>query len=74
MPLLKRDLVWRIQNTDNQVVEVADVKGLKIFVVAREVLRQGGGGEKGDEFPVFGKLEMWGEATEGKVGGLDKGK
>lgn len=53
---------------------MAAVNDLQIFVVAREVIKHGGGGEKGDEFPVYGELNILRKATDGKVGGLDEDK
>lgn len=71
--MLKKELGWRVQDTKDEVVATGAVRGLQVFVVVREVVRRGGGGEKGDEFPVYGPLTILREATRGKVGGLDEG-
>jgi len=73
VPLLKRELEWRVQDTDDQPVDTACVTDLQIFVVAREIFKHGGGGDAGDEFPEYGELVILREATDGKVGGLDEG-
>ena len=68
IPILTKELSWRVQGFDDNVVETKDVKGLKVFVVGQEVRKT----ERRDQFPGYGDLVVFGDVTRGRVGGLEK--
>lgn len=70
IPILKQRLSWCVQGFDDQPIETGDVKGLKVHVVGQTV-RQA---TRGDEFPVYGELFVFGDVTRGRVGGLGDGE
>ncbi|KAI9877781.1 MAG: hypothetical protein M1830_002847, partial [Pleopsidium flavum] len=58
IPLLKRELQWRVQRFDDSAVDVEEVRGLKMQVVGQEVRDIGEGG-----FPGFGEMVVYWEVS-----------
>ncbi|KAL9102921.1 MAG: hypothetical protein Q9163_001981 [Psora crenata] len=72
IPFLTKSLTWKIQKYNDELVPAgcAELDTLRIFVVGR-LVTYGGGAE--DEFPDYGRLEMYREVTMGKDGGIRAG-
>jgi len=70
VPLLKKQLSWRVQGFDDKPLTTRDIKGLKVFVVGQEVTQA----ERADQFPGYGELVVYGDVTRGMIGGLAEGE
>ena len=69
VPLLKSQLNWRLQSTNDDPLDVSTVPSLKIHVVGQEVKPR----VSEDEFPEYGDVQVYTEVTDGKAGGLQDG-
>lgn len=69
VPLLKSQLSWRLQSTDDVPLDITKVPSLKVHVVGQEVKPR----VLEDEFPEYGNAQVYREVTNGKVGGLQDG-
>ena len=69
VPLLKSQLSWRLQNTDDAPMDVGKLPSLKIHVVGQDIKPR----VLADEFPEYGTARVYKEATIGKAGGLQDG-
>ena len=69
VPLLKSQLSWRLQSTDDAPLDVGKVPSLKIHVVGQEMEPR----VLADEFPKYGNARVYKEVTNGKAGGLQDG-
>lgn len=66
VPFLTSQLYWRLQNTDDSPLDIGQVPSLKIHVVGQEVVPR----VKEDQFPRYGRMQVYREVTAGKAGGL----
>ena len=75
IPVLTQHLTWKLQTLNPSTNEEESInvhsylqlrRTLKIFVIGREVVREG----QDDQLPVYGPVEIWRAATEGKAGSL----
>ncbi|KAL8721571.1 MAG: hypothetical protein Q9225_001779 [Loekoesia sp. 1 TL-2023] len=66
VPLLTSQLNWRLQNMDDSSLDIGQVPSLKIHVVGQEVKQR----VKEDQFPEYGRLQVFKQITRGKAGGL----
>ncbi|KAL8837072.1 MAG: hypothetical protein Q9176_005941 [Flavoplaca citrina] len=66
VPLLKSQLNWRLQNTDDAPMDVGKLPSLKIHVVGQDIKPR----VLADEFPEYGTARVYKEVTNGKAGGL----
>ena len=66
VPLLTSRLTWRLQKVDDSPLDVGEVPSLKIHVVGQEVRQR----EADDEFPEYGRFQVYRGITSGKAGGL----
>ncbi|KAL8870337.1 MAG: hypothetical protein Q9174_003596, partial [Haloplaca sp. 1 TL-2023] len=66
VPLLTSRLTWRLQAVDDSPLDVGEVPSLKIHVVGQEVRQR----EADDEFPEYGRFQVYRAITSGKAGGL----
>ncbi|TFY82262.1 hypothetical protein EWM64_g1750 [Hericium alpestre] len=63
-PYLKRELHWRVQKANGEVVPLEDVKSLEVTVIATPLTL-----EPGEEFPVPGEGVHHHDITHGRQGG-----
>ncbi|KAL8776949.1 MAG: hypothetical protein Q9213_008074 [Squamulea squamosa] len=70
VPLLRSQLTWKLQNTEDVPLDITKVPSLKIHVVSQEVKPR----VSDDEFPKYGHVQVYREVTEGKTGGLQEGE
>ncbi|KAI4220330.1 MAG: hypothetical protein L6R36_007696 [Xanthoria steineri] len=68
VPLLKSQLSWRLQRTDDVPLDIGEVPSLKVHVVGQQVKPR----VREDEFPEYGKAQVYREVTSGKAGGLQE--
>ncbi|KAI9812447.1 MAG: hypothetical protein M1827_004678 [Pycnora praestabilis] len=70
-PYLRTNLHWRVQLFNSTVIPVGSdsMNSLKIYVADMSVI----GGEREDEFPVFGSVTGYRNVTDGRSGGLGSG-
>ncbi|KAI4271546.1 MAG: hypothetical protein LQ337_005945 [Flavoplaca oasis] len=69
VPLLKSQLNWRLQSTDDAPIEIGKLPSLKIHVVGQDIKPR----VSADEFPEYGTARVYKEVTNGKAGGLQNG-
>ena len=69
VPFLQEKLCWRLQAFDDQAVDIATVKDLKLYVAARTVQQT----EATDQFPIYGPTTAYRDVTRSKPGGLKDG-
>ncbi|KAL8766009.1 MAG: hypothetical protein Q9209_007098 [Squamulea sp. 1 TL-2023] len=70
VPLLRSQLTWELQNTEDVPLDISNVPSLKIHVVGQEVKPR----VSDNEFPEYGHVQVYREVTEGKTGGLQEGE
>lgn len=66
IPLLTKQLQWRVQRFDDSVVNINGLRGLRVHVVGQEVAEA----KSKSEFPLFGELVAFDDVTRGKAGGV----
>jgi len=69
VPVLTKQLAWRVQRFDDSAVDVKALPSLQVHVVGQEVTAAAGP----SEFPGFGEMVAYMEVTRGKVGGVGGG-
>ncbi|KAL8850441.1 MAG: hypothetical protein Q9221_004583 [Calogaya cf. arnoldii] len=67
--VLKSKLSWRLQDTNDAPLDISKVPSLKVHVVGQEMRPR----VLEDEFPEYGKAQVYKEVTNDKAGGLQNG-
>lgn len=71
IPVLKKQLNWRIQRFDDSAVDVKEVPSLQVHVVGQEVHPAK---DPKKDFPIFGEMVAYDSVTAGKAGGVSATK